>query len=122
MGLSCCYVIADGGNHTLAGGIKMRTNTLDRRTQFREGFGYLQSGQAMEESGRFEAAIRDFQEGLRVIGEDYGSVNTIDDTSMKFMLARTQIQGKQFKQAAAVLQRILETRLNLFAGKYRISD
>jgi hypothetical protein len=95
---------------------------VSRLEQFRQGLSYLNSGKAWQEGERFEAAIRDFRNGLEVIGEEYASPEVIDDTSMKFMLSQTQIRDRQYEQAAAVLERVLETRLNLFAKKYNISN
>ena len=83
---------------------------------------YLASGRAMRASDRLAEAVRHFQQGIAILGEDYVGAGVIDDTSMKYILAETQVRDRNFQQAASLLEHVLETRLNLFAKKYRISN
>lgn len=87
--------------------------------RFQDSSSFLASGRAMQTSGRSAEAVRHFQQGIMILGDDYLGVGVIDDTPMKYMLAETQLRDKNIRQAASILERVLETRLNLFAKKYR---
>jgi len=96
--------------------------TNNQTTRFQDGNLYLASGRAMRASDRLAEAVRHFQQGIAILGEDYVGAGVIDDTSMKYILAETQVRDRNFQQAASLLEHVLETRLNLFAKKYRISN
>lgn len=87
--------------------------------RFQDSSSFLASGRAMQTSDRSAEAVRHFQQGIMILGDDYLGAGVIDDTPIKYLLAETQLRDKNIRQAASTLERVLETRLNLFAKKYR---
>jgi len=65
------------------------------------------------EAGVYQRAIASLRKGIAVIGDSYASDDVIDETGMKILLADTSLREGREREAAELLRRALETRLEL---------
>lgn len=60
----------------------------------------------------FDMSIKLSKEGIDVLGKNYLSDGMIDDTGMKFSLARIEEKKNNLKLAATIYSGVLESRIN----------
>lgn len=70
------------------------------------------------EAGEFAAAVRLLRAGIDDLGRRHADHRVLDDTGMTLVQAgRAEKQG-EFRQAAALYRKVLDTRLKIYANQY----
>jgi hypothetical protein len=89
---------------------------------YSEATAYFERGRAVAAERQFAAAVDSFKKGIQVLGKSYlDPATTLDDTGMKIVLAQAKENEGKLETASAILQRVLETRLSLYASRYMTS-
>lgn len=88
---------------------------------FAEAVAHLRSGHDLVAGKQFTAAADSFKKGIQILGNHYlDRGKTVDDTGMKLVLAESKENEGKLDTASAILERVLETRLKLYAAKYHL--
>jgi len=66
---------------------------------------------------KFESSIKNSKVGIAMLGKGYLSSSIVDDTGMKFSLAKMEEKKNNLEVAATLYVRILESRISLFELK-----
>jgi TolA-binding protein len=82
------------------------------------GEAFLEQGKAEEAGGNYTAAVQSFRAGIDSIGDLYSHAKLLDDTGVKLVLAESNESKGNLKGAAAVYERVLESRLHAYAVKF----
>lgn len=69
------------------------------------------------DDSHFKKAIKRLHLGITLIGSDYSSPETIDDTDQKIALANFEEDKKRYSIAANLLRNVLADRLSTLAQK-----
>jgi hypothetical protein len=78
----------------------------------------LHAGQALAGAGRLDDAIAMYRFGIAELGDRYTSPELIDDTESKLILAQHVLAAGKTAQAAALLERVLESRTAVYAKRF----
>ncbi len=89
-------------------------------SRYSEAAALLRRGSAWAGAGKFAEAIQTFRAGIEVLGTMYRdpSGKMIDDTGMKLVLAESSEREGKLQQAAAVYERVLESRTTVYARRF----
>jgi hypothetical protein len=85
---------------------------------YTEALAFLERGRALGNDP--ESACRAFEAGIETLGNGYSSPDLIDDTEAKLILARSVRQKGNLKQAATLMERVLQSRTSAYAQRFRI--
>lgn len=89
---------------------------------YSEAAAHLERGRGQVGERQFAAAVDSFKSGIQVLGKSYlDPSSTLDDTGMKLVLAEAKEKEGKLDVASAILERVLETRLSLYASRYMSS-
>lgn len=73
----------------------------------------LEQGEKQIDDSQFPEAINTLNEGIELIGSEYVSPLTIDDTGQKLVLAKIEQKNGRYNIAANLLKSVLTTRLSI---------
>lgn len=73
----------------------------------------LNSADTYIENSQFIEAIDTLNEGIELVGDEYLSSSTIDNTGQKLMLAHIEVRNGRYNFAANLLRNVLASRLNV---------
>ena len=91
---------------------RLSSHLASARAQLHDGNVSLSAGSYAHAS---EACLR----GIEIIGDEYYSVETLDHTGQKLIVANIQARDGNLKAAASVRCSMLATRIDLFEMKIR---
>jgi len=74
----------------------------------------LHSGHRHLELESYGLAVKDFESGIDLIGDQYKSEDLVDDTGMKLLFARSLLSKRETGKAAGILERVLESRIGAY--------
>lgn len=77
----------------------------------------LECAEQQIKNSEFEKAIKTLYKGLELIGSDYESPLTIDDTGQKLTLAKIEEKNGRYNVAANLLRNVLTARVNILDSK-----
>ena len=78
----------------------------------------LHVGQALAAAGRRDDAVAMYRFGIAELGARYASVDLLDDTGTKLILAEHRLAAGDADQAAALLERVLESRTTVYVKRF----
>jgi hypothetical protein len=78
----------------------------------------LHVGQALAAAGRRDDAIAMYRFGISELGARHASVELLDDTGTKLILAEHRLAAGDADQAAALLERVLDSRATVYARRF----
>ncbi len=86
---------------------------------YSEATAHLERGRDQVGERQFAAAVASFKNGIQALGKSYlDPSSTLDDTGMKLVLAQAKEKEGKLDTASAILERVLETRLSLYASRH----
>jgi hypothetical protein len=80
---------------------------------------FLALGEKLLARDRLEPAIQAAKSGLSALGDDYAPAGVADDTGLKILAAEDQIAQGHLRNAASMMLRMLEIRVDLYAERHR---
>lgn len=78
----------------------------------------LHVGQALAAAGRRDDAIAMYRFGIAELGTRYASDDLLDDTGTKLILAEHRLAAGDADPAAALLERVLESRTTVYVKRF----
>jgi hypothetical protein len=84
---------------------------------YAEALAYLERGRALTNP---ELAGKAFEAGIQTLGDRYSNPDLLDDTDTKLALAKSARQKSDLKQSATLLERVLESRLQVYAQRFKL--
>ncbi|MBX3667934.1 MAG: hypothetical protein KF778_05980 [Rhodocyclaceae bacterium] len=76
---------------------------------------WLNAGRARLAKGDTKRAVTAFQRGIAIMGRRHRHPSVIDDSGAKLAEAEFALESGEEQRGAALLERVLETRLNIYA-------
>ena len=80
----------------------------------------LERGRDDAQRDEYDQACRTYRAGLDALGDRYAGPELDDDTEVKLLLARSREREGNFAAAAAILERVLEARLTVYAQREKL--
>lgn len=85
---------------------------------YTEAIAALELGHNLSAMDRQRDAIAAFRLGIEALGDRYVGPNLIDDTNAKFILAEHSLRINKMAQAAALFERVLESRTQAYQRRF----
>ena len=79
-----------------------------------EAMAYLKRGRVLVADKDHSKAVQPLRVGIEILGDRYEDPDSIDDTGMKLVMARSNQEKEEFETAATLLDRVLESRIRQY--------